>query len=141
MARHQHRLADLSKNARLVFEALDRAEGPATAYELLELLRPAGISAPPTVYRALGQLTARGLVHRLESLNAFVACAHPRHGDGTAFAICNDCGLVEEFVDSGVGSALGALAGRRGFDLDHATIELHVTCAGCRDGAKGAGRS
>ena len=74
-------------------------------------LRPMGISAPPTVYRALGQLTARGLVHRLESLNAFVACAHPRHGEGTAFAICGDCGVVEEFVDSDVSAALGALAG------------------------------
>ena len=132
--RHDHSLDDLPKNARMVLEDLSRADGPATAYEILERLRPQGIAAPPTVYRALNQLMERGVVHRLESLNAFVACAHPRHGEGTAFAICHDCGSVEEFVDEDVNSALGALAGRKGFELDHATIELSVLCAACRPG-------
>ena len=132
--RHDHSLDDLPKNARMVLEDLSRADGPATAYEILERLRPQGIAAPPTVYRALNQLMERGIVHRLESLNAFVACAHPRHGEGTAFAICHDCGSVEEFVDEDVNTALGALAGRKGFELDHATIELSVLCAACRPG-------
>ena len=129
---HKHSLEDLPKNARLVLEDLSRVRGPATAYEILERLRPHGIAAPPTVYRALNQLMERGVVHRLESLNAFLACSHPRHGEGTAFVICHDCGSVEEFVDEDVNTALGALAGRKGFELDHATIELSVLCAACR---------
>ena len=137
--RHDHALDDLPKNARLVFEDLARAGGPSTAYEVLERLRPQGIAAPPTVYRALNQLMERGIVHRLESLNAFLACAHPRHGEGTAFAICHDCGGVEEFVDEDLNESLGALAGRKGFALDHATIELSVLCATCRSAAPGAG--
>jgi Fur family transcriptional regulator, zinc uptake regulator len=136
--RYDHALDTLPKNARLVFEDLARAAAPATAYEILERLRPQGVAAPPTVYRALNQLMERGIVHRLESLNAFVACAHPRHGEGTAFAICHDCGIVEEFVDDDINEALGALAGRKGFALDHATIELSVLCAACRSGQPGA---
>jgi Fur family zinc uptake transcriptional regulator len=124
--------AKLSRNAALVHDFLCRHEAPASAYQILDGLRSDGISAPPTVYRALDQLVGRGLAHRVESLNAFVACSHPRHADGNAFAICQDCGGLEEILDDEVSAALETLADRRGFAIAHAAIELTVTCADCR---------
>ena len=58
---------------------------PVKAYDLLEQIRVAnsadgegaGAAAPPTVYRALDFLLANGFIHKLESVNAFVACHHP----------------------------------------------------------------
>src|SRR5256885_4073285 len=57
--------------------------------------------SPTQVYRALDKLAEQGVVHRLESLNAYVCCSHPDEGshDFSAFAICDSCGQVDEFVD------------------------------------------
>ena len=88
---------DLTRNQSLVFDALVGSDGPLSAYTLLDRLREHGFRAPLQVYRALDKLVEFGMVHRLESLNAFVACAHASesccHDHGTvAFAICNSCG-------------------------------------------------
>jgi len=75
---HDHGRApsDLTRNQSLVFGALSRAEGPLSAYTILDQLRDDGFRAPLQVYRALDKLVETGMVHRLESLNAFVACSH-----------------------------------------------------------------
>ncbi|MGE4247385.1 MAG: Fur family transcriptional regulator, partial [Parvibaculaceae bacterium] len=93
---------NLTKNQALVLGALARMEGPTGAYALLDALRGHGFRAPLQVYRALEKLIELGLVHRLESLNSFVACAHPHdHIHGLiAFAICESCGQVDEFPDA-----------------------------------------
>ena len=67
----------LTKNQALVLERLEAANSPLSAYELLDQLREEGIKAPLQIYRALEKLQAADLVHRLESLNSFVACAEP----------------------------------------------------------------
>ena len=127
----------LPKNAALVHAFLAKHGSPASAYEILDGLRGKGISAPPTIYRALDQLVARGLAHRVESLNAFVACDHPAHDDANGFAICQDCGSVREFTDPEVVSAVNALAKAQDFDVRHVTIELAGQCAACRDSGSG----
>ncbi len=102
---------DLTRNQSLVFNALVESDGPLSAYTLLDRLREHGFRAPLQVYRALDKLVEFGMVHRLESLNAFVACAHPHDGcsgHGTvAFMICNTCGHVTSFtiMTSTIGSA------------------------------------
>lgn len=131
---HAH---DLTKNQTLVLKALTSSEGPASAYSLLDRLREHGFRAPLQVYRALEKLIEYGLVHRLESLNSFVACAHPhdhvhgqRHGL-IAFAICDNCGQVDEFLDSAVENRLTGWAREHSFKLAKTTIELRGTCANC----------
>ena len=59
-------------NHERVLRALRQAARPMTAYEILDVLGPFGISSPPTVYSALNRLLEDGLVHRLESINAYV---------------------------------------------------------------------
>jgi len=77
---------------KMIVEALRGVGRPVSAYELIEELREKAILAPQTVYRSLDRLIAEGQAHRLESLNAFVACRHPSHEGAAVFAICNDCG-------------------------------------------------
>ena len=126
--------ADLTRNQSLVLETLSRADGPLSAYTILDRLRDDGFRAPLQVYRALDKLLGVGLVHRLESLNAFVACAHPhchRHGM-IAFAICETCGQVDEFSDEVVSQRLGGWAVDHGFKAEKTTVELRGQCVACR---------
>lgn len=130
------RAPELTRHQTLVLNALAHGEGPASAYDLLDRLRSDGMRAPQQVYRALDKLVECGLVHRLESLNSFVACAHPQdHKHGLiAFAICDGCGHVDEFSDAAIERRLKAWSNDHAFRLGKASIELHGTCAGCDAG-------
>lgn len=124
----------LTKNQTLVLDALSRTAGPLSAYSLLDELRGDGFRAPLQVYRALDKLMEFGLVHRLESLNAFVACSHDHHDHHhgpVAFAICETCGQVDEFADSVVEERLGSWATDHHFKLEKTTIEMRGQCANC----------
>jgi len=121
----------LSPKETLIVEALRRAARPLSAYSLIELLHDEGVSSPPTVYRALKRLTELGLAHRIESLNAFVCCAHGGHAGTAAFAICSDCGTVSEFHHSEVAALLGAWAEEQDFSIHKTTIELRGQCHDC----------
>jgi Fur family zinc uptake transcriptional regulator len=127
---HHH---ELTRNQALVLDTLEKADGPLSAYTILDRLRDNGFRAPLQVYRALEKLLGAGLVHRLESLNAFVACAHPNcHKQGMiAFAICSECGKVDEFADEVVENRLGSWARDNSFKAEKTIIELRGTCAAC----------
>lgn len=123
----------LTKNQALVLGVLERADGPMSAYGLLDELRDQGFRAPLQVYRALDKLVELGRVHRLESINSFVACAHDHgHAHGLiAFAICDTCGGVDEFSDEVVEQRLTGWSRDHDFRLGHTTIEMRGTCANC----------
>ena len=85
---------------------------PMSAYEVLRCLREEHPRlAPPTIYRALAALTERGKAHRLESLNAFIACQCDRHHDASILSICTDCGAVEENLSTDLLATLSGIAG------------------------------
>lgn len=123
----------LTRNQKLVFDVLEKSDGPLSAYSILDELRAEGLRAPLQVYRALEKLLDAGMVHRLETLNAFVACAHPHcHAKAlTAFAICEKCGVVREFSDPVVEKRLGEWAKQSRFAPSHATVELKGLCGNC----------
>lgn len=127
----------LTKNQGFVLKALQGAPGPQSAYDLLAKLGDQGLKAPPQVYRALDKLVALGLAHRLESLNAFVACGHDHHHGNEAedhavvFTICDDCGQVDEITDTGLAEQLQGLARKSGFNPEKTTLELHGSCEKC----------
>lgn len=128
--------SDLTKNQKLVFDALAAQGSARTAYDILDAVRAAGIRAPIQVYRALDRLVELGYVHRIESLNAFVACAHDHpdtsHDSGVAFAICEDCGTIAEIPLPQGSKALGSIVANTGFVTDRAVVELRGHCAPCR---------
>src|SRR5258708_26144946 len=88
------------QNEGLAFSGLGKTDKPITAYELLDRLRIKGVSAPPTVYRSLDRLIEEGFAHKLESLNAFVACSPPPHPTSPRFALCQDIGTPSQFSHS-----------------------------------------
>jgi Fur family zinc uptake transcriptional regulator len=122
----------LTRNERQVLDVLTDERRPLTAYELLDVLRPQGVKAPPTVYRALGRLVAAGLAHRIESLNAYVACREPGHPGPVALAICRACGRTTELDEAALIEDLGRKVGRTGFRVETATIELRGLCQACQ---------
>lgn len=107
--------------------------GGLKAYDLLDKLSTEHAAArPPTVYRALEFLIDQGLVHRIESLNAYVACACPEHAHGFQLLICRQCGYVEELHLDEISEQLAVLAQHQGFNVERQTIELQGLCQECR---------
>jgi len=122
----------LTDTRRKVFELVIKAGQPVGAYRLLEAMQDKGTRVmPPTVYRALNFLQGKGLVHRIESLNAFVACTQHEHEHEGQFLICSDCGKTEELADETVSEMLREKASAHGFTLTQQTIELKGLCKDC----------
>ncbi len=134
MTAHHPVSGDLTKNQTLVYGALTAATGPLTAYTILDQLREKGFRAPLQVYRALDKLVEFGMVHRLECLNAFVACSQPdcETHETVVFTICDTCGQVAEVSDDKLSSGLRELAEANEFYLQKSTVELKGLCKVCK---------
>ncbi|HWL04707.1 MAG TPA: transcriptional repressor [Xanthobacteraceae bacterium] len=120
---------------RTILSALLASHKPVGAYEIIDrVAEGGGRPAPITVYRALDFLREQGLVHRIESRNAFLACVHP-HEDGefAVFLICESCGAVGEGSGRDVAEALKASARAAGFAPRNPVIEIGGICAHCRN--------
>ncbi|MEP1207474.1 MAG: Fur family transcriptional regulator [Rhizobiaceae bacterium] len=126
----------LTRNQELVLASLHDASTPLSAYTILDNLRGEGFRAPLQVYRALEKLIQIGLVHRLESLNSFVACQHSDcdHHKAIAFAICDSCDSVAELTDSKLSSMVRALSDDSHFQLENSIVELRGKCEACASG-------
>jgi len=123
-----------------VLELIAEEGRPIKAYDLLEKIRGnheadgegTGAAAPPTVYRALDFLLANGFIHKLESVNSFVACHHPStEQHSVPFLICNRCHAAVELEDRAVVEALDERARALGFVPQAQTLEVHGLCARC----------
>lgn len=117
---------------RKVLELLLKEHRALGAYALLDLLRDSGFgSQPPVAYRALDFLTEHGFVHKIERLNAFVACSHPGENHSPAFMICRLCDAVVETHSSPVKGALGDAARAAGFQIEKTVVEAEGICPQC----------
>jgi Fur family zinc uptake transcriptional regulator len=123
----------LTELRRRVLREVWRSHDAVKAYEILARLRPRHRAAkPPTVYRALQFLLEEGLVHRLESLNAFVGCAAPRRSHQGQFFICRACGRVREIHAGRIGRAVSAVAAGERFTVERQMVEVLGVCDRCR---------
>ena len=116
----------------LVLEIIAGSKAPLTAYEVLDALgKKIDKPKPPTAYRALDFLSAHGFIHRIESLNAYVACGEDHQHQGSQFMICDSCGRVEEVHLCHIPDGLQKQASKKGFTLSHWNAELHGRCSLC----------
>jgi Fur family zinc uptake transcriptional regulator len=126
---------EMTRNQKLVLDVLSRTGTPLSAYQILDELRTEGFRAPLQVYRALDQLRGFGIVHRLESMNAFVACSHPADHSHTdepiGFTICERCGTVAEIDDPDFQSFIDGISKRTGFQPEKTTVEIRGLCKAC----------
>lgn len=121
----------LTKIRRKVLRLLLESTEPSKAYDLLANLDGEGSAKPPTVYRALDFLQEVGLAHKIESLNAYVACGHTSHKHSAVFLICDECGSAEELHAIATTGALNTETGDAGFRMRHAVIEVRGMCRDC----------
>ena len=120
---------------RRVLELLLTAAEPVKAYDLIARYGTDGQAAkPPTVYRALEFLERQGVVHRIASISAYVACTAPSEAEGlnhaAAFLICDCCGATEEVPVVNL-DAVSQAAIKAGYRIERTTIEGHGRCAAC----------
>jgi len=125
------RPAGLLKNEKLVWDVLAASRDPLKAYEILDRLKERGVRAPMTVYRALDGLEAKGHIHKLDGLNAFVVCNHEGPHVVQAFLVCETCSTVKELeviaVEADIAPAVRAAA----FDMHTARLEIKGNCSAC----------
>ena len=106
---------------------------PIGAYDLLEQLAKTHRAAkPPTIYRALEFLQDNGLIHKIESQNAFLGCAHVGGHHHGQFLICTECGTAQEIDEKIVSSALENVSQAQGFKIHSFVIEIKGVCAACQ---------
>lgn len=123
----------LTKVRQQVLEIIWSQHNPIGAYDVLQKLQEAGHKpAPPTAYRALEFLVSAKLIHRVESLNAYIGCPSPNAAHQCQFYICSECGHVAEVSNSAVSEALVAGAKELGFVSHQPVIEVHGVCKNCR---------
>lgn len=120
----------LSPHSQNILALLNKSGKHMVAYDIMSRLR---IKAPPTVYRALDTLIEKGLVHRIESLNAFIAChEHDDHHKHEArFAVCRSCGSVTEIHDHTLSDLIHALSKKLKFHIEREMLELLGLCDLC----------
>lgn len=117
---------------RRVLELVWQGHEPVKAYDIIDNFHSAKhVTRPPTVYRALSFLIENGLIHRIESQNAYVGCVHPIVHHDANFFICNRCQRVTE-IDSGeLDAPLEKLARKNAFKINQKTIEIYGLCQIC----------
>ncbi len=103
------------------------------AYDLLDRLAKDGFgSQPPVAYRALEFLTNNGFVHKIEKLNAFIACTHRESGHMPVFLICSQCERVSEIVLPEAEEIWSGVETTSGFSITTALLEIEGVCAACK---------
>ena len=120
----------LTQVRRRVLEILLESHAALGAYDVLARLDAEGLgSKPPVAYRALGFLVDHGFAHRIEGLNAFIACAHPGADHAPAFLICRGCRTVAETRAT---APMGQAAAQTGFAIEQTVMEAQGLCPACQ---------
>lgn len=128
------RKLQLTPTRRRVLEILLTEHRAMGAYEVLDQLSAEGLgSQPPVVYRALDFLVKHGFAHKIERLNAYVACSHPGATHTPAFMICRVCGKVAEAQSRQGGGTLGSAAKTSGFRIESTVMEAEGLCPSCAE--------
>lgn len=117
---------------RRVLEILLQEHRAMGAYDILDVLRAEDLgSQPPVAYRALDFLVRNGFAHKIERLNAFIACTHPGEDHTPAFLICRLCDAVAEAHADPARGMLGRAAAETGFVIEQAVVEAVGRCPNC----------
>ena len=117
---------------REVLRLIGLSHVPAKAYDILDKLKGKAWSAkPPTVYRALDFLQETGLVHKLDSINAYIGCSHPREHDGCYILICTDCNEAKECCSPELTDAIELAWTKNSFRPKKVTLEVLGQCGEC----------
>lgn len=127
----KNKSTEISKHGKNVLALLKKSKTPLTAYDILGKLQNTGVKAPQTVYRALEALIERGLIHRIQTLGAFVACHNDDDDHGTQFAVCRKCNKVLELHDHRICNYIAEIGKNIKFRIEREMLELIGICDDC----------
>lgn len=131
----ERRGSKLTGQRRDILSCVAQGHSAVGAYDIIERMAMHGNRpAPITVYRALDFLLAHGLVHKIESRNAFVACSHSHDGQPAALLICETCGTVAELDAPEIFRDIAEKAMAQNFTPNRTLIEMSGTCNACAGG-------
>ena len=123
----------LTEQRRKVLHIVWLSHAPVKAYDILQKMHKDNPkTAPPTVYRALDFLMEAGLVHKIESLNAYMGCGAPSEPHIGQFFICEECGAVAEINEPKITQLINQEAKQLGFHSQHQVIEIKGHCPECQ---------
>ena len=118
---------------RRVLELISASHAAVKAYDLIAKLSTEDHRVkPPTVYRSLDFLLENGLIHRVDSLNAFVSCSHPHETHEVRLLICQQCGDIQELSSPMLDQALRHALAQTSFTAQNTHLEIHGLCATCQ---------
>ena len=136
-----HRVEEICKSNKLglteirkqVFEIIVKKNKPIKAYEILDKISNINnkLSHPPTVYRAIDFLIENGFVHKLNSINSFVGCFHPKAHKECYFLICKKCNIYQECCDDSLKDRISKTAVHNNFVISNTTLEIEGHCLDC----------
>ena len=119
---------------RRVLEMVFSSHEAVKAYELIERLSTEDhLVKPPTVYRTLDFLLEHGLIHRVDSLNAFVGCTTTHDPHDVRLLICRQCGEISELADHLLDESLQRALQASGFKASRTHLEIHGLCTHCQE--------
>ena len=129
----ESKLAELNPKTRMVFEVIESSKSPPGAYDLLNnrILRTIGFKAPTQIYRALKQLLDLKLIHKIESLNTFIACCSEHEKGPSILAICDSCGQVQDIPAENLAAQVEKEVGKKFPGSKELKIELKGVCEEC----------
>ena len=121
-----------TKLRRAVFSLIWESHVPPKAYDILERLKIKEPTAKPiTIYRILDFLLENKLIHKLESQNSFLGCAHPGANHNCYFIICTKCHVVEEDCATSLLQPIYSSLNKNDFKVQHIMLEIQGTCKSC----------
>jgi len=129
----KHNNVRFTRMRRRVFEIIWENHEPVGAYDILARLNEnGGRTAPIAVYRALDFLLKQDLIHRIQSMNAFVGCSEPQRIHKPHFLICSSCKAAAEIPNSSIHQSVSLTAEANGFKIVDSMLEIRGTCSNCQ---------
>lgn len=125
---HQKLEKNLTPLRERVLHILRKSKTPVKAYDILAQLK----AKPPTVYRTLDYLMESGLIHKIESANAFVACKCQHQPHCSQFFVCSECGTIEELNKPAISQAVARWAKQTQTSILPRSVEVTGLCKHCR---------
>ena len=118
-----------------VYAALAGRDRPASAYDIAEAVSKSEGRrvAANSVYRILDLFVAANLARRVESVNGYVANAHPDCRHDCIFLLCESCGQATHIDDDRLTGGIRGAAEKSGFVATRPVIEVRGRCAECGD--------
>ena len=110
---------------------LDHDE-PLGAYRILETLTTKSTKPkPPTIYRAIDFWLKHGFIHKVESVNGYIACKQCKSHTNIDLLVCDICKRVTEIHLKPLEDRIKNKKDLMGFKPNIISTEIHGTCKKC----------